>query len=571
MSRSPGAIRYRASAAAWPVPRLHPLTMIFRVSVFLVLVSATGLAQLSTFPDRTYFKEQWQPAPLGVEIEFVEGIRAYNLDGTIEVDLDSYIELVMRNNPDINLQKLSILEQENAITRSLSPFDPTVQANFTSNRSTTPSNDVLQGADVRTNLTQRGGFTLTKFLDTGTTYSAGYTGVKNANNSQFTNFNPSITSNLNFTVQQELLRGRGRRINRIPVLIAESRLDLTVHQVRERVMQLLVQAETAYWNAVNSRETLAVRENFLQLSKANLDRQRRELELGAISPLDIYQIEQQYANAQVQVTTASYRYDQDLNEVRRWIGADLDPDTAMLPIELTESADPPSYVPKYDPEESVELALRLRPEVEQQRQTIEINDLGIERATNQMRPNLTLSGNYSAQGRGGNFFERSLTGTGSDTFVPGGFTDAIDQLFRFRFPTYGFGLTLRLPLRNRAAAADLADSVIAKRRALYNQRSIEQQVRLDVLNAIAGVELSRAAIQQASVALDFSRKRLDAEQKKYDLGVTTNFFVLQAQQDLVQAQADLLAQSIAYRRSILTLLRSTGELLAERGVRLASN
>ncbi|HUO81772.1 MAG TPA: TolC family protein, partial [Gammaproteobacteria bacterium] len=142
----------------------------------------------------------------------------------------------------------------------------------------------------------------------------------------------------------------------------------------------------------------------------------------------------------------------------------------------------------------------------------------------------------------------------------------LDQLFQFRFPTYGFGLTLQLPLRNRRAAANLANATIQKRRDLYSLRSEEQGVRLDVLNAVAGVELAKAALSQAEVARDFSQKRLDAEQRKYDLGVQEAFFVLQAQNDLVDAEAGMLAQSIAYRRSMLTLLRATGELLEARGV-----
>ena len=119
---------------------------------------------------------------------------------------------------------------------------------------------------------------------------------------------------------------------------------------------------------------------------------------------------------------------------------------------------------------------------------------------------------------------------------------------------------------NRRAAAGLSDAVIAKRRDLLQMRKQEQQIRLDVLQAIAGVEQSKAGVQQATVARDFAQKRLDAEQKKYDLGVSTAFVVLDAQDDLVASAANLLAQSIAYRRALLTLYQATGELLDKRGV-----
>ena len=541
--------------------------MLVRLLCLTVVAALLAVAQFATFPDAAYFREQWQASPLDIEIDSVGGLDDFYFDGKIELSLRSYIELVMVNSPDINLQKLAVFEQQNAIQRAFSPFDPTLNLGFTTNRSTTLPNDILQGADVRTNLNQRGNFTYSQTFDTGTNYTVGYIGSKSANNSQFTNFNPSITQNLLFTVSQPLLRDRGRFVQRIPIFIAKSRLKLTEEQVRGRVIGLLVQAENAYWDVIDQRESLRVRENNLELARAFLERSRRELELGAISPLDIYQPEQQFATAQVGVTQFQYRLQQAEDTIRRWIGADLHPTLRHAPLVLTETADPPVYYPSFGPEEQVSKALRLRPELGQDRRALEIDDLNIRASTNQMRPDLMLNANYSAQGRGGNFFERSLLGSGStSTVIPGGFPDALDQLFQFRFPTYGFGFSLQIPIRDRRSAADLADARIQKRRDLYTLRSSEQQVREEVLNAVAGVEQSKAGILQATVARDFAQKRLDAEQKKYDLGVTTAFLVLDSQTRLVDAEADLLAQVIAYRRSMLNLLQSTGDLLESRGV-----
>ncbi len=534
----------------------------------LMLIGGMGLpAQFSTFPGRDYFKEQWQRPPLDIEIETVRRLEDFYIDDRIQLSLRAYIELVIANSPDIQLQKLAVYEQQNAVQRAFGVFDPTVSAGFNANRSNNPSTGVLDGAEVRTNLNQRGSLTYNKTMDTGTTYSVGFTGVKNANNSQFTNFNPSITHNLDFQITQPLLRGRGRFVNRVPILVARSQLDATGEQVRERILGLLVQAENAYWDVVDQRESLRVRENNLELARAFLERSRRELELGAISPLDIYQPEQQYATAQVAVTQFQYSLQQAEDVVRRWIGADLDPRFRQIRLLLTETAEPPDQMPTYDPEQTVAKAMQMRPELVQSRYSLDIDDFNIRAATDELRPDLTLTANYSSQGRGGNFFERTLFGgEPTTTFIPGGYRQALDQLLGFNFPTYSFGLQLQLPLRNRRAAADLSDAQIRKKRDLYTLRSLEQQVRLEALNAVAGVEQSKAAIHQAGVARDFARKRLDAEQKKYDLGVTTAFLVLDAQDDLVQAEADLLAQSIAYRRSVIRLLQATGELLEARGV-----
>jgi outer membrane protein len=139
-------------------------------------------------------------------------------------------------------------------------------------------------------------------------------------------------------------------------------------------------------------------------------------------------------------------------------------------------------------------------------------------------------------------------------------------MFGFGFPVYSFGLTLRLPVRDRRAAADLADALVTRKRNTLAVRSVEQQVRLEVLNAVNQVEASKAAVELAITAREYAQKYLDAEQKKYELGTSQLFFVLQAQDRLNQAEAAVVQQSVQYRRNLLNLLRRTGDLLDERGI-----
>lgn len=534
----------------------------------LLAGAAPAAAQLSTFPDGAYFRELWQPAPYDVEVDSVTSLEDFVVDGKLQLSLREYLELVMANHPNIQIQVLNVLESENSIQSAFSPFDPNLSLNFNANRGTNPSQDVLQGGDVISTLRQNGGFTYRQTLDTGTNYQVQFTGLKNASSSSFRTFNPSIQDTLLFRISQPLLRDRGRGIQRIPILIARSRYDISQAQALSRILTLVAQAENTYWQVVSNRESLKVQENNLELRRQFLERSRRELELGAISPLDIYQPEQNFANAQVSVTRASYRLQQTEDRVRRQIGADLHPEIRNLPLVLTESASPPIYMPSFDSEEAIQKAMAFRPDVGLRRKNLEIDDYNIKRFTNQMRPDLSLTASYSATGLGGNLYENSLLGGSARLLEAGGFPAAMSQLFQFAFPTYTLGVTLDLPLRNRRAAVDLANSVIQKKRDMYELRSLEQDIRLDVLNAITGVELSKVAIQQATVALDFSQKRLDAEQQKYDLGVSTAFIVLDAQDDLVQSQADLLQESIGYRQAMVTLLQATGELLQERGIQV---
>jgi outer membrane protein len=541
--------------------------MTVRLACLVLVVAARLAAQNAAFPSGTYFREQWTKPPLQVELPAPIRLEDFVVGGKLELSLRSYIELVMANNTDVAIQRLNVLLAQNAIQRAFAPFDPAFVGTFNSSRANTPSNDVLAGAAVVSSLNQRANFTYNQMLENGTQYNVGFVGNKAASNSAFTNFNPSISTNLQFNVTQPLLRNRGIYVNRLPIMIARSRFRASGSQLREQVISLLAQAETAYWDVVDARESLRVRQESLELAETFLKRSTRELELGAISPLDIYQPQQQQATAEVNVAVAVYRLKQREDAARRWIGADLNPQIRTLPLVLTETATAPVDNAPLPAEDLAERALRLRPELETSRFTTDVANLQIQTATNNLRPDLSLGGTYTSQGRGGIFFPRSLTGTTGPVIpLPGGINDAIDQLFNFTYPTYGFSLTLRLPLRNRAAAADLADATVTKRREILNQRNIEQRIRLDVLNAVSAVEQSRAGVRLAGVAREFARKRLDAEQRKYELGVSQIFLVLQAQTDLTSAESDLVTQSINLRRNQLLLLQSTGELIEERGV-----
>ena len=488
-------------------------------------------------------------------------LKDFVVDGKLELSLRSYLELVLANNTQIMLQKVLLQPSRNAIQRAFGVFDPVANFRYAATLQETPTTDQLQGAQVLNTLTAPLTMGVTQVLENGLQYQVGYNTQRSTTNSTFANFSPFYTSNLNATVSQPLLRNRGGYFNKIPVYVARARLRSAEFRFEDTMNRLLSNAENAYWDVIGARENLKVQEQALGLADTSLKRAQRELELGAISALDIYQPQATYARSEILVTQARYRLAQFEDALRLQIAVDLDPDVRNFPVVLTEPVLPPTDTKAFDKEAIVTEALSLRPDLKATRQDVLNDDLFVRAAANNLRPDLSIFGNYTSQGIGG--FKLAARGLPA---VPGGFPDALSQTFGFGFPVFGAGIQLRLPLRDRRAAADYSDSVVAKRADLHNERQVTQQVRLDVLNAINLVENSRASVELAKIAADFAQKRVEAEQKKYDLGTTTLFFVLAAQQDLSQAQSDLVTQSVTYRRNQLNLLQRSGKLLSDRGV-----
>ncbi|MCW5963678.1 MAG: TolC family protein [Bryobacterales bacterium] len=489
------------------------------------------------------------------------GFSDFIRDQKLQLSLRSYLDLVLANNTNIAIQKIQLETPKNAIMRSMSFLDPTFNGNFTATRSETPATNQLEGASVVSQLNQPATFGYNQTFLPGTQMQVGMTANRSSTNNQFQTFNPFINTGANIQVTQPLLRNRGM-INKVPILIARNTLQTSELAFENQVINILSNAELAYWDYLEARENLRVQEAALNLRRESLRRAQRELELGAIPELDVFQPQADFAQAEVNYTQARFRLARTEDVLRQQIGVDLDPDIRRLPIEITDIVTPPTPSETIDREGYVEEALRSRPDLLQQRQQLIGDDLGIKQSVNQLRPNLALTLRYAGVGRGGNQLDTDTRRIVQQV----GLWSAFGNTLAFDFPAYTFGLQLALPIRDRQASANYADALVRKKTTMLRIRDLEQTVRLDILNAINNLEASRESVRLAGIARDFAQKRLEAEQKKYDLGTVTLFFLQAAQTDLIQNEQRLVTESINYNRNRLTMLRLSGTLLVERGV-----
>jgi outer membrane protein len=546
--------------------------MLLRTLITGTLLAAGAFAQLSSFPKPSYFRETFSKSQPKVELRDPVRLKDFVVGDKLELSLKDYLALVMANNTDIAIQMLSLEMPKNAIQRSMSVWDPRATAQFTSQRSTSPSTSALDGATEIKSLSQPLTMSVTQTLPAGTQYTASWGGQKSTTNSSFNNYNPALSSNLGISFTQPLLQNRGAYVNRLSLMMSKSRLRISEYSLRNQLLGLVSTAESAYWDVVSARESLKVAIGARDVAAEFLKLSQKQLELGALSPLDIYNPQQQLATNEVSVAQARFTLTQREDALRKQISVDLDPQIRNLPIVLTDSADMPLDSINFDKEPVVEQAMQNRPDLKQATQTLDVDDLSMQQARNGLLPNLSLIGSYTSNGRGGIFYQKSNVfndaGVPSSvlTSLPGGLGDALGQMFGFGFSTYQFGLRLSLPIRNRSASADMADAVVRKKQDALTVRTTQQTIRLDILNAITNVESSKESVKLAKVARDFAQKALDAENKKYELGTELSQNVLLAQNALAQAESTVVTNQIALRKNLLNLLVKIGTLLDERGI-----
>jgi len=334
-------------------------------------------------------------------------------------------------------------------------------------------------------------------------------------------------------------------------------------QVSGTIQQVVGQ----YWNVVQARGNLQVARKSLDAAQATYNHDKRALELGALPPLDIYRSESQVADRRVQVIQGEYSLKQNEDILRQTLGADVDPYFQALDLDLTDSPETEGELRGIDVTTALQKALQKRPELEVARESLANDDTSIRLAHNNLLPDLRLSGNYSGNGLGGNQYDLSVTPP--QLTSTGGLGDSLNQVFGFGYPSYGFSLTLNLPVKNRSGQAALGNALVSRRRDLYTDRQIREQITFDVSNAVHQLEQAKISMAANKEAVALARKTMAAEQRKYELGTGQIFLVLEAQTELAAAEQSLLQAEISYRVAVAAVDYATGSLLEPYGVQIA--
>jgi outer membrane protein len=548
--------------------------MLHRTLITGILLAAGAFAQMSSFPKPSYFRETFQKTRTKVELRDPVKLKDFVVDGKLELSLRHYLELVMANNTDVQIQMLTIEQPKNAILSAMGVWDPRATASFSTTRNTNIPTDPVSaqnagaGALVK-NLTQPFRLTVTQQNDFGGSYNVVFNGTKSSSSNSRSTYNPNLSSNMQFSFTQNLIQGRGRYVNRIPVMTAQSNLKISEFNLRSQLLNLVNNAENAYWSVISARESLTVAEKARDTAAAFLKYMQQQLDLGAISRLDIFSPQSQLASQEVNVAQAKFNLLQAEDTLRRQIGADLDPAIRQLPISLTEPVDlGPSESMPVDREETVLKALANNPAMKSTLQRLDVDDLSIQSAKNGLLPNLQFNASYQTKGQGGIFYpsQSSLFGAAPLEPIPGGLGDALSQMFGFGYPTYQAGLTLTLPIRSKTASAAMANALVQKKQDSLAVRNQQQSIRLNILNAVTALEGAKEQLKLARTSLDFANKNLEAENQKFELGTDIAQNVITAQRDVTAAQGAVVSQQINVRRNLLNLLTQTGELLDQRGI-----
>jgi len=467
---------------------------------------------------------------------------------------------------------------------AIEQFDPSISGTIQIDRNTTPlASPILTsgGATTQNSISQNNttaNFQYNQGFATGTALGIAFNNNRSASNSPGTSLSPLLTSSFRFTVRQRLLQGFGLNNQLRFIRIAKNNKQISDFAFKNQVIATVNQIQNIYWDLVNAYEDLKVKERSVALAQKTLSDNRKQVEIGTLAPIEIVRADSEVAtrNQELIVSQTNLQLQQTLlkNALSRNLS---DPTLAAIPVIPSDVMSLAHEEPVPPVDELLKQALAQRPDLEQSRIDLTNRDISKRAARNALLPSLDFYGFYGASALAGDQ-NRLLTcvptGTStSPTCIPantiatrGGYGDLYDRFGES--PSRGVGFTLNIPLRNRAAQADQIRSELEYRQAQLRYQQQQNTVGIEVRNAAFALLQNRARVSAAEQGRRLANESLEAEQKKYSLGASTNFQVLQAQRDLALAESNLVAAMSAYEKSRVELDRVTGNTLSRNNISL---
>jgi outer membrane protein TolC len=488
-------------------------------------------------------------------------------NGVIPISISDLVNLTLQNNLDVAVNRLSPLTLSYLLDVAYRPFEPTVRFGASVGRDTQAARSLLAGTAAESQLSHNFNVGFFQTLQTGTDVSVDFTLARSSSNNSFFTINPSWSGQMRYALTQRFLKDFGRSINTRQIRIAQNNQDISEIQFEQQVIDLVVQAQRTYWDLVFTAEDQKVKQRSLDLAQQTLSDNKIQVQIGTLAPIDLIQAERQVAVSREEMIVSTFTQTQIEDQIKKLATAQPDPGLVLTRLSPTQGAAQPAPGDVLPVEQAIRVALENRPELRRTTLELQNNDIEIEFARNQLLPTVNFNASYVQNGLGGR--ETIRAGFGDPTIIainPGGPGGAFRQIFGFDFTGYNVGFDVQIPLRNRAAQAEYARVTAEKRTTESRVKAIEQQIALEVRNAITQVEMTRARIDAAQRSRELAEQQLSAEERKFKLGASTVRFVLEEQRNVTQMQTNEIAALINYTKALVDYDRAIGMTLSKHNV-----
>jgi len=453
---------------------------------------------------------------------------------------------------------------------SISSYDPTITSKiYNDHTSEQLTNLQVEGVPVYKFNTSSATVTYDQAFPTGTALEVSWANSRQTTNGIYDYFSPSYSSSMQVYVQQPLLSGFGLGTNLRYLRIARTNQKISDIAFKAQVISTVTQVCDIYWDLVSAYDNEKVAERSVAFAQDTLDKSKKQLELQAVPEMDVLKAEGDLATREQDLTVARTNLELQQLYMKNAITRSLDdPILEEMPVVPTDHTGPDVAAIGEPVQEMIARALKDRTELIESSLDLDNRALSRKTARNALLPTVDLYGFYVGSGAGGTrnpgYYNNTTT---SD--LPGSFSSVIENAFNNTAPEYRVGVSVSLPLRNRAAKADQYRTELEYRQSQVYLEEQKKRIRIEVRNARYAQEQGSARVNSARKARDLAAKTLDIMQKEQQLGAGSNQQTLSAEHDLAVAESALVAAETAYEKARIEVRRATGSVLEDYGISIA--
>lgn len=495
--------------------------------------------------------------------EAAPGLELSPAAGELRLSIEEAIAIALERNLDLLVSRNSYQDSVFGVQDARGFFDLQLTAGVSASDDESPTVSELEGAAVLVQEDQQWSLGLAQPTLIGGEASLDWVNSRFETNDEFAITNPAFRSGLTLGYTQPLLEGFGRTVARNEILVAQQNREIGRGEFEAQVIATAQEVANAYWGLVEARQQLGVAQEALALAEELHEQNKIRVDVGTLAPLELVQSEAGVATQREEIIRARTAVGDAADQLRLLLNLEQGP---LWTAELIPETEPSTEPIEIDLQGALATARQDRAELAIQEASVEQARLGVAVARSFFRPRLDLNVSYTYSGVGGDVLNPE---TGEVT--PGGFSDALDQVTGLDFPGWQVGLQFAYPLQNRSGRAQRASAEIAVDSAELLYEQLHQQVATEVRSAARNLESAWEQVESARASRRLQERSLEAEQKRFDNGMSTSFQVLQVQNELTAARSREVAATVGYNRAVIEYHRAVGELLETTGIRLVGN
>jgi outer membrane protein len=494
----------------------------------------------------------------------------------VSLTLEDAVKFALERNLDIAVQRLNPQINDIAYASIKSVYHPNLTSLIATQSTTNPSTSTISGgnagAPVVVGVNNYNGGIAQSIPWGGGNASVQLNNTKNTTTSLNTLFNPTFQPNWSGTYTQPLFRNFTIDSTRRQLRVTKINGEISDIQLRATITNTVSNVRNAYWDYVFAVQSVDVAAQSLELAQRLVQDNQTRVEVGTMAPIDVVQAQSQAATARQNLVGAQATMRTAELVLKRLIVNGTSDQNWNVRI---DPSDRPEFAPQtFDIEAAVRRALSERTDLEIAKKNIAANDVTLKYLVNQMRPQADVTASYGLVGLGGSQYIYDPTATGVNRVpigsIPGGYLDALSTLFRSNYPRWTLQLNVSYPLGVSAQEASVARARVQLNQVEAQTKQIELQVATEVTNAALTAQSNTERVQAAQAARELAQKQLEAEQSKFEVGMSTNFNVIQSQRDLATAQNNELQAILNYRKSLVELERLQQTTLQNLNITLLS-